>query len=261
MWEEGKRYNGNAGFDYDAYGIQLGYDRVFGALTLGGSFAYANGDYADNAALANDSEIENYTFNLYGTFNHCSGFFASVVGGYTYSDYAMNSSYSTGLWNKADYGMDTWTLGTTLGYDIRPVSNFTITPTVGLYYYSSESDRFNSTGLNGVQIENDNTELPLAVSMKYDVPVSACGVLSFEVNGGYTYNFSGEGGTVTAQGYNGINAAGSGRTTLKSTRHSYNVGAGVGYSASRWDAGLKYDYYTSKASKAHTLRAEVGFKF
>ncbi len=88
-----------------------------------------------------------------------------------------------------------------------------------------------------------------------------CAVVSFEVNGGYTYNFSDEGGKVTALGYNGITGTGNQSTTLKASRHSYNVGAGISYNASRWDAGLKYDYYTSKASDAHVLRAEVGFKF
>ncbi len=260
MWEDGDRYNGNAGYNYDAYGMQLGYDRVFGAFTFGGSFSYANGDYEDKAALANDSTIENYTFNLYGTYNHCSGFFASVVGGYTYSDYAMNSLAPIIGWNRADYGMDTWTIGTTLGYDIRPVTNFTITPTIGLYHYASHSDTFNNTGINGIQIESDRTELPLALSMKYDVAVNDCSKLTFEVNGGYTYSFSDEGGKVSALGYNGL-ASGRATTTLKATRHSYNIGAGVNYSAVRWDAGLKYDYYTSKASDAHVLRAEVGFKF
>ncbi len=88
-----------------------------------------------------------------------------------------------------------------------------------------------------------------------------CAVVSFEVNGGYTYNFSDKGGKVTALGYNGITGTGNQSTTLKASRHSYNIGGGVTYSAARWDAGLKYDYYTSKASDAHVLRAEVGFKF
>ncbi len=260
MWEQGDRHNGNAGYDYDAYGIQLGYDRVFGAMTFGGSLSYAEGDYADKAALASDSAVKNYAFNLYGTYNHASGFFASVVGGYTHSDYSMNSNYGPG-WNKADYDADTWTIGTTLGYDIRPRANFTMTPSVGLYYYTSKSGTFTSTGLNGIQIKNHGTELPLALLLKYDIAVCNCSFVSLEANGGYTYNFSDEGGRATALGYNGITGGNGASTTLKSSRHGYNVGGGVTYNTPRWNAGLKYDYYLSKASDAHVLRAEVGFKF
>jgi hypothetical protein len=79
MWEDADARKGMAGYRYDAYGIIAGYDRLFGPVTLGAAFGYTAGDYEDKAAVAHDSDIENYAFSLYAAYNHPSGFFTSAI--------------------------------------------------------------------------------------------------------------------------------------------------------------------------------------
>ena len=262
LWEDADKRGFDNGYKYKSGGFITGYDKVFGAVTLGGSFAYTAGSYEDKNALASDSDIDSYAFTLYGTYNHCSGFFATLMGGYTYSDYNMSNLLTkAGQWDKSDFHANTWTIGGTLGYDFRPTQCLTITPSIGLYHYTSSTNTFSTTIRNNMKVEQDSTELPIDVAVNYDIP-TASGNLRLTANTGYAYSFSKDGGELDGFGYNGI--AGSRISGIKgreNARHTWNLGAGATYSTGRFDIGVKYDYYAKSDYNAHRVMGTVGISF
>lgn len=150
QWEDADRKDGINGYKYDSYGFMLGYDRAFGPVIAGASFVYANGDYEDKNAISHNSDIDSYSFNLYATYNHHSGFFGSLFGGYTYSDNDIDETYAAAFRAKEDYHTDTWYGGAKVGYQKR-VGNLIFTPTVGLAYINSRSSS-HATGVNGIDL-------------------------------------------------------------------------------------------------------------
>ncbi len=260
VWENADRSGWDNGYEYKSGGFITGYDRVFGPVTVGGSFAYTAGSYEDKNALSSDSSIDSYAFNLYATYNHCSGFFATILGGYTYSDYDMSNVLAGGV-EKSAFHADTWMVGGTVGYDIRPLQNLTITPSIGLYYYTSKSNTYNSTMKNGLKVEQDSAEMPIDLAASYDIPVS-CGNIRLTANTGYAYRFGNAGGNLNDFGYNGITGVRvEGIEGRENPRHTWNVGAGVSYSTGRFDIGVKYDYYLKKNYDAHRVLGTVGISF
>lgn len=98
LWEDTDSRHGMAGYKYKSGGFIVGYDRLVGQnWIVGGSFAYNKGAFEDKAALSHDSDIDNYSLNLYATYNHSSGFFGTAFSGYTYSDNDINETYRTNL--------------------------------------------------------------------------------------------------------------------------------------------------------------------
>ncbi len=261
LWENADQSGFDNGYEYTSGGFITGYDRVFGPITIGGSFAYTAGSYDDKNALSSDSSIDSYAFNLYGTYNHCSGFFATIMGGYTHSDYDMDNLFASGQREKSDFGADTWTIGGTVGYDLRPTERLTITPSIGLYYYTSKSDTYNSTIKRGLKVEQDSAEMPIDLAVNYDIPMCN-GNVRLTANTGYAYRFSKDGGTLNDFGYNGIDGVlVRGIEGRENSRHTWNIGAGVSYSTGRFDIGLKYDYYVKKDYDAQRVLATVGVSF
>ncbi len=183
------------------------------------------------------------------------------MGGYTYSDYNLNDEYAPALWDSADFHANTWSIGTTLGFDFRPVQNLTITPSVGLYYYTSSTSTYNTNVLRGVQVDQDSTELPIDVAVNYDIP-TAGGNVRLTANAGYAYSFNNDGGDLGSFGYNGIAGVGvTGIQGREASKHTFNIGAGVSYSTGRFDFGVKYDYYMKSDYDAHRVLGTVGISF
>jgi outer membrane autotransporter protein len=267
MWEEADARDGYQGYEFDSYGFIGGYDRVFGPLTLGGAFAYNTGDYEDKAAIGHDSDIDSYSFSLYGTYNHASGFFASAFGGYSLAKNDINELRTAADgWQKAKYDTDSWNLGFEIGYDIKPTPCFTLTPSVGFGYIHSRNEDHDSIlndlvlgRLSGSSVKS--AYLPVKLDAAYDIPLANGGKFNLNANVGYAYNFTNDGidGTFTLAGINGDPAI---RVTgIEPGRHAWNVGAGVRYSAGRFDIGVNYDYSAKKDYDAHRVLGTVGISF
>ncbi len=68
--KEGER-NGYAPFRYEANGWALGYDKAFGAFTVGGAAFYSRGRYDDKWSLDNGkSASDHYGLSAYGNLRH-----------------------------------------------------------------------------------------------------------------------------------------------------------------------------------------------
>ena len=265
MWEDADARKGLSGYKYDSYGVIAGYDRMFGAFTFGGAFGYTGGDYEDKAARSHDSDIESYAFSLYGAYNHCSGFFASVSGGYTYSDNDINE-HDGANWSREDFHTDTWNIGGKVGYDWKVTDCLTLTPSVGLSYVHSKNSA-HSVNYGGVRLlrygnlKNHATTIPVEVAAGYDIATGDDGVLNLNASVGYSYNFNNDG----AEGniiFNGLANGTAWRATgRESGRHTFNAGAGFKYTRGRFDCGLRYDYFGKADYDAHRLVGTVGISF
>lgn len=265
MWEDADSRKGLSGYKYDSYGVIAGYDRMFGAFTFGGAFGYTGGDYEDKAARSHDSDIESYAFSLYGAYNHCSGFFATVSGGYTYSDNDINE-YDGANWSREDFHTDTWNIGGKVGYDWRVTDCLTLTPSVGLSYVHSKNSS-HSPNYGGVSLlrydgmKNHATTIPVEVAAGYDIATGDDGVLNLNASVGYSYNFNNNGAEGNIS-FNGLAAGTAWRATGRETgRHTFNAGAGLKYTRGRFDCGLRYDYFGKADYDAHRLIGSVGISF
>lgn len=108
-------------YRYDAHGVNVGFDKITSSgIGFGAAFGYSRGNYDNKARLwGEDSKINNYTFALFASYNHCSGFFSTLSASYTYSKYKMHN----GFLNDSSYVADNHDnlvnnfFGPTRGYD------------------------------------------------------------------------------------------------------------------------------------------------
>lgn len=265
VWEDAGYRKGDYGYKYESGGFIMGYDHVFAnSIVVGGSFAYSTGDFEDKAALGNDSDIDAYSFSLYGLYRHRSGFFASLTGGHTYGDYDIKTLHNNQVnWENASYHSNTWSFGGKLGYEWNVAcTNFIITPTVGLFHYDSRSSHFNTNLRNNVKYTGDQTELPIDIAFRYEFPVGTDAKMRVGVNGGYAYNFEKDDNGKVGFSFAGHNSPFVYETQGRDSGHDvWNVGANLGFSAGRFDFDVNYDYYTRKKTDTHQVFGTVGLSF
>lgn len=261
-WEDADRRNGDAGYKYKSGGFMLGYDRTFGqALTVGAAFGYSRGDFEAKAALDNDSDIDTYSFNLYANYRHHSGFFATAMGGYAYSDNDIRTMYTVADWDKSDYHVGTWAVGGTLGYEWRPLPCLAVTPSAGLYYYDARSNRYNSTVKNGLKLKQDSTELPVELTVAYDVINAGDKKLSLEGSVGWSYAFDDNGADADFRYNNIVNSPTVYVEGRKPGRHTLSAGGGVRYRTGRFEFAAEYDYRRRADFDSHRVFGSVGIRF
>ena len=216
---------GIAGYQYRAGGMAVGYDRAIGA------FSYLGGKFEDKPALANDSRLDNYFFDLYADYTHCSGLGLTLMGGYTYTDNDMrrrlarfDASSGTAVavpgWEKADYSTDR----------------------IG-------------------RVKNHSASLPIGIEAAYAIDLAPETSLRLEGRVEYSYELHNRGakGALT---YGGIaNAPRIDFPGRAPGRSSWNVGGGVMLTRRGIDIGVCYDYYARKDFDAHRVTASVGWSF
>ncbi len=282
-WEDGDRRHGIDGYEYDSYGFILGYDRYFGCnLVAGVAFAYTTGDFEDKSAINDDSDMDNYSFQGYLSYNALNGIFATLMGGYTYTDndnqwsaYEIVGGTNVVTRHSEDYSTDSWNIGGKFGYDWTPIGNFVLTPSVGLNYVHASAkahDRNSSRGgvaWTASRMEKTKVDallLPVEVAARYDVNFANGSRFAIEGNVGYSYNFKNDGGDASII----MNGIGQGPNytpvVLRSigreqSRHTWNFGAGLRYHYNQFDIGVKYDYYLQSDTDAHRLMGTVGWSF
>jgi outer membrane autotransporter protein len=266
LWQDMDARDGFAGYEYDSYGFITGLDRAFGAVTVGGAFSYASGDYENKLAEQNNSDIDNFGFNLYASYNHACGLFASLLGGYALSDNNIREVVG-GMAFKEDYNTNSWYLGGKLGYDWRPAANFSVTPSVGLTYVNAKAKGHNryAGGIGPVvaygSVRQKSTLLPIDLAVGYDITCLGEGNLNLSANVGYSYNFDGDAvdGVASLVGLNNdisydVRGGNPGRHTL-------NLGGAARFQFKRFDIGVRYDYYGKSGYDAHKLTGSVGVSF
>ena len=260
IWKDASSKGASNGYNLNTWGVIMGYDHIFGPFTLGGSFGYSLGSFEEKNVLYNDSEINNYAFNLYGTYNHSSGFFTSLIAGYAYSQVDMKRKVLVNAYESANYHVNTWNLGGNIGYNWQARENLTVTPRVGLQYIDARSGNINGTYTSITSLKDYATVLPIDLTVKYWIPLET-GDLELTGRGGYAYNFSNKGSAGSLTYNNIVNVdpiAIQGRTPDHST---WTVGGGVKYQLGRYDVGLDYDYYGQSSYDEHRIMGTVGISF
>lgn len=274
LWSDADSRGGRAGYKYDANGFIAGFDHAFSSnLFAGVAYGYSRGDFENKAALRDDSRLTNHSFALWGTWKADSGLFATVIGGYTYSDYDLRKTYvhiSNPQVTRADYHADTWSVGGTLGYEWNPIPCLTLTPSVGLYYYNSRTNDFNvkltNGSMRGVKAKQNLVELPVDLAARYEVFRGHESSFALLANAGYAASLNNHGGKLDSFLYDdalahSTNQRASGYSGPKSGRSAANFGGGVEYRYGHFDIGIRYNYYFRSDYDSHNLRAVLGLSF
>ncbi len=283
QWEDlDDSSDGIAGYTYRAGGAAVGYDRAFGPFTLGGAFAYLGGTFKDKSALANDSRIDNYSFDLYANYYHHSGFDFTVMGGYTYADSDIRRGLTRFVddgggvtavhgWEDGDYGTDTWMAGFEMGYDWRVTECFSLRPSAGITYLNARSESYTRSfraddGRPAAsdrvdRVKNHSTSLPLDLEASYRTRVGSEATLGLTAHVGYAYELHNRGAEGTLAWGNVANAPRIDFRGRKPGRSSWNTGAGVAMAWRNLDVAMRYDYYRRSDFDAHVVVGSVGISF
>ena len=264
-WQNADRRNGFDGYKYNGKGVILGADRANGAAMFGAAISYIKGDYEDKTATRHDSEIKHYSANVYATYNASSGFFYSLMGGYTYSDNDIRETRG-GRTATEDYHTNTWSVGGKTGFDFEPTANLVITPSVGVNFIHSQSSEHNLNYAGTADIvrygdmKHHVVEIPFDIQIAREIDLGKNRSLQLSANGGYAYNLNDKGvaGNVTAidAGFGSYSAIG-----RRQGHHSWKAGAGARLKMDQWDIGVKYDYLGRSGYDAHRVMGTVGFSF
>ncbi len=266
-WSDADKRKGFEGYKYDGKGVMLGYDRAFCATIFGISAAYIEGDYEDKSATSHDSKIKNYALNAYMTYNGSTGFFATVSGGWVYSDNDIRERRA-GLWATEDYHTNTWHAEAKLGYDIQPCDNWSISPSVGVNFIHAKANSHDLKveGINGAvrnysSAKNHMVEIPVEIQAAYEMPLSDITSLTVMANGGYAYNLNDHAvrGTTSTIGIPGVTP--SNIVGRKLGHHSWKAGVGAKLRHDNWDIGVKYDYYGRDKYQNHRVMGTIGYSF
>ncbi|MCD8139513.1 MAG: autotransporter outer membrane beta-barrel domain-containing protein [Planctomycetaceae bacterium] len=266
-WSDADKRKGFEGYKYNGKGVMLGYDRAFCATIFGISAAYIEGDYEDKSATSHDSKIKNYAVNAYLTYNGSTGFFATLSGGWLYSDNDIRERRA-GLWATEDYHTNTWHAEAKLGYDIQPCDNWSISPSVGVNFIQAKanSHELKVEGINGAvrnysSAKNHLVEIPVEIQAAYEMPLSDVTSLTVMANGGYAYNLNDHAvrGTSSTIGIPGVTP--SHIVGRKLGHHSWKAGVGAKLRHDNWDIGVKYDYYGRDKYQNHRVMGTIGYSF
>lgn len=265
------------GYKYKMTGVTVGYDMMAGPVNVGAAFTYSKGDFDWNGPVADDNKIHNYGASLYAQYTTNLGIFAAVDGGFNYGRNKWNNHLGAlngpeGLamngWERGRNHTNSYWIGGTLGYDFKTCSDFSFTPTVGLYYQHAKSSGYDTRVDNdplgeAFMVHGSYTQksllLPVEITAAYDRKISEDSKISLRATGGYTYNFMNKGtkGTSSIGGVSDtINMRG-----MKSSRHTWNVGTGVNYNYKNFDIGVDYRYEAGKKYHDHSVTANVGVRF
>ncbi len=268
QWEDTAARDGLDGYKYDSYGLMVGVDAAFAECFVGGvSFGYTTGDYRNKAMASNDSTIDSYSVNGYLGYNHPSGVFGTLMAGYVHSDNSIRERDAGGSYRE-DFDAGSWHAGSTVGYELRPISFVHISPSIGLSYIATRSDAHNRS-LEGIgdilrygRMRYDSFILPVDVTVGLDVEAGNGQILHLSANGGYSYNFDADGadGSVLLNGLSGSNVSYA-AVTRQNGHHTWNLGLGAKFTSALWEVGGKYDYYGRSSTDTHRVSAYVARRF
>jgi outer membrane autotransporter protein len=132
QWNRQKDDSDVYGYDYNAGGIMLGYDReITDSLTLGLYGSLADGRLKSDLA---DTDIKTVGLGLYGLYEFGDGFFVDASFGYGHSDNDSTINMVLGGRKTSDFTSDSLQAGLNFGKAFRLGEAATLTPSAGLRY-------------------------------------------------------------------------------------------------------------------------------
>lgn len=262
-WQDADRQSDDyEGYAYKGQGAMLGYDRAFGALTVGIAGSYVKGDYDLADFTRHNSEIKQYSGNVYATYNTSAGFFFSLTGGYTHGDTEIDESDSTDYLLE-DFNSRTFNAGLRAGYDFEPTSTIVITPSIGGNFFHTRVSDHNvdafGTAYRMESVRHNLFEIPVDIQIAKEFDFGKNRSLQISANGGYAYNLTDK------AAYGDLFQAGNpvkDRVIAREQgRSTWKAGAGARLKMNQWDIGVKYDFLTRSDFDSHRVMGTVGFSF
>lgn len=266
-WAKQDSRSGFSGYDYDSYGLSLGYEYSRDCLNFGLAAAYSRGKLEmDELSYENKPDILNLA--LYGAYTHDSGIFSEGGLGYghAWNDYKVSMALGNG--KSAEYGSDLFSADLSLGYIARLAQGYNLIPSVGIEYRYTRNDSWTENLSSGATVpanrftsgHDNGVDLPLAVRANKAFRLANGNLIIPEVRAAYVYSanksqpsiqsgFAGAPGSATMRG-------------IDPGRSHWRFSAGIsGQLTSRVDFRLDYDYETRSGFNGHNLNASVGLSF
>ncbi|MDR1037861.1 MAG: autotransporter domain-containing protein [Deltaproteobacteria bacterium] len=193
-WARQRNADGVYGYDYEAGGFSLGYDRTFSGmegLVLGFAVSFSFGKLDTNDGLS-DVDIDTAGFGLYGSYSFRNGAFLDASFAYAKSSNKYTANLVTGGQKKGSFDIDTWHFALRGGMNFE-AGNFVITPSLGLRYLRFRQEGFTEQVINSTfprnyfgKVSDYLVEIPLEIKIKTTLGSGDVQVTP-ELRLGYTY--------------------------------------------------------------------------
>lgn len=260
------------GYDYDAGGLMLGYDREVESapgLTLGLSGAWSDGTLKNKSGLA-ETDIDTFSLGLYGSYDFRNGFFVDGNLSYGHSSNDSTIKLVVGGKKSSSFDSDSWQAGLNFGYTRYLSDNTRLIPSVGLQYIHIKQDGWREkivSNPNNLAVANwfgdskhNFLEIPLKLRLNSSIETDSGLTLTPELRIGGIFTadkpkselrmgFAGSGDSANIYG-------------IDPGRNRFQAGAGLKAQLSdNIDIRINYDFEGRSGYKAHNLNGGLGFSF
>jgi outer membrane autotransporter protein len=271
VWAEADDRNHVFGYDYNAHGAALGYDRHVDSLPgllLGVNAIFAKGEM-ESDRYRSDADLDTIGIGVYGSYTFQNGLFldANVAYGSTQSDYTIDEVL--GGTATGDFDVDSWQLGLRAGAVLK-AADFQLIPSVGIRYTHFKQHGWTET-LSAAALANGvlahqygartDKQIDIPVQLKINTTIEAgSAVVTPELRLGATFTPKRH-DSVLRVGFAGSNLSAE-IVGVRPGSTTFNAGLGVKIStASMFDAYLNYDLDASSGFTSHNVSVGIGIDF
>jgi outer membrane autotransporter protein len=142
-WAKQKDTDVLLGYEYNSGGVILGFDHEVASvpgLTLGINGAFSKGKLKNNDHLS-DTDIDSYSFGIYGLYEASNGFFAEANFGMGWSQNDLEATdFLTRVRRTGNFDTKSLQAGLNLGYTFKLADNVNLVPSVGIQYIHIKQD-------------------------------------------------------------------------------------------------------------------------
>jgi outer membrane autotransporter protein len=265
---EAKNRNHVFGYDYDAHGISLGYDRNVYAvpgLRLGASAIFSKGEMDVNDRRTR-ADLGTTGFGVYASYLLQDGIFLDATAAYGTTEVDYESSQILSGVKSGAFDVDSWQFGLRTGA-VLEIGSARFVPSVGVRYTKFKQRGWSealSPGANSVANDfdgrNDNqVDIPfnLRINRTFD---TASFMITPELRLGASFAVKKPDHALSV-GFRGSDL----RTEIRGVRAkttTLTAGAGVKItSAGIWDAYVNYDLDAYDGYASHNISGGFGFNF
>jgi subtilase-type serine protease len=271
-WARQKNHDNVFGYDYNAGGVIMGYDREVEAvegLTLGASGAWAGGKLKNKDGLSR-TDIDTFSLGLYSSYEFGNGFFLDANLGYGHAQNDAEINLALGGKKESSFDSDSFQVGANLGYKFKLTDSTSLTPSVGLQYIHVKQDGWREkivSDPNNLAVANwfgdaksNFLEIPLLLTLNSEITTASGVVVTPELR---------LGGTIAANKSKSelrMGFVGSNDTAMiygiDPGKSRLQAGAGIKIQVNDTvDIYANYDLEARSKYKAHSASAGIGFSF
>lgn len=264
--------DGVAGYDADTLGGAIGIDTssMFTNGVLGFSFNYGKTNADSKNANTTDTDVDNYGFNLYGSYDAGRDYFVNGQIGYAYNDIDMARHNATGpglgVTARANTNSDQWSAKVAVGRDFAADRGMTLTPSAALSYTRLSTDGYTETGAGAANLVVGSDTLNVAklgigATAAWNMKNTDGSTMKPALRVGYAYQLTNDRAETTSF-FSALPANAFRTQAAEPDRSEFNVGGGLTYmTTANWDLSANYDYTYKANYDAHAgvIRATSHF--